>query len=291
MKVLITGGEGQLSKCLQNLLIEHGISFKAPTRQQLDIVRSESIEKFMDLYQPTVVINTAAYTAVDKAESESLLAYSVNSDAVASLAHICVNRDIKLIHISTDYVFDGTLNQFYSENSATNPLSVYGKSKLSGEQRFISSGVSGLIVRTSWLYSEYAHNFMKTILRLASERKELTIVSDQIGTPTYAGDLSKFLLHMLKRIEKNKNDSGIVHFANQGVASWYDFAFEICSLANISVNVEPLLSIEYPTPAVRPQISVLDCRKAGKDFGFVNRHWKLALIECLQKYHRTYVSD
>ena len=284
MKVLITGGSGQLSQCLQAVLTLNQVLFWAPDRQQLNICDANSVMQSISDYQPTVVINAAAYTAVDKAESDVQTAYAVNSEAVLTLSNICASQGIRLFHISTDYVFNGLLGDVYTEQSDTCPVSVYGKSKLAGEKHFFNSDVDGAIVRTSWLYSEYGNNFMKTIIRLAAERSELGIVSDQIGVPTYAGDLAEFLWHLLQKSQTDTINKTIFNFCNDGVASWYDFAFEICSKVKSSVKVKPILTVDYPTPAIRPRICVMNNQKASKELGFDNRHWKVALAICIEKY-------
>lgn len=284
MKVLITGGNGQLGRCLQDELKAQNIIFFAPSRAALDVQSDASLTAAFEQFQPTVVINAAAYTAVDKAESDRETAFSVNSDAVAALSLLCVQHDIPLYHVSTDYVFDGNSAARYVETSKTNPMSIYGQSKLAGESHFIASGVKGLIIRTSWLYSEYGNNFFKTMLRLAEAREELTVVTDQIGVPTYARDLARFLLHLIVNCQLFPSTLPIVHFCNNGVASWYDFAFDIMQQHKPEVSVRPISTVEYPTPARRPSASVMSNVKASKEFGFTNRHWRLALQECHTKF-------
>lgn len=282
MKVLITGGNGQLGLCLQNELNEQGIVFYAPAKQELDVLSFDSIVTVFDKFQPTIVINAAAYTAVDKAESDPQAAFSVNADAVAALSQLCAERGVTLYHVSTDYVFDGNQASRYDELAPTHPLSVYGQSKLAGEQGFLASGVKGLIVRTSWLYSEFGNNFFKTMLRLAEQRSELGIVTDQIGVPTYARDLARFIVQI--SLQNITSAQPVVHYCNDGVASWYDFAFAIMQLHKPQMFIKPIATAEYPTPAIRPILSVLNNTKATKVFGYGNRHWRLALQECFDRF-------
>ena len=224
-----------------------------------------------------MIVNCAAYTQVDKAESDQVAAQFTNAVAPAILASLCE----RFIHFSTDYVFNGYGFRPYNEASETNPSSVYGASKLAGESAVMTSNPSSVIIRTSWVYSDIGNNFVKTMLRLGKERKELRVVSDQIGTPTYAYDLAKLVVE--NGIDGWKFKSGIYHYSNEGVASWYDFAYEIMKIAKLSCKIIPIKSEEYPTSAKRPHYSVLDKTKIKNDLGIEIPHWKESLKLCLQK--------
>ena len=226
------------------------------------------------------VINCAAYTLVDQAENELELADQINHVAVAKLGEICKRKDIKLIHISTDYVFNGSKNTPYQESDPVDPLSVYGKTKLKGEQALENISPKGAIIRTSWVYSEFDQNFVKTMLRVGAERNKLSVIFDQIGTPTYATDLADAILKM---IDSNKlNDLEIYHYANEGVCSWYDFAKAIFEIKALPCNVTPIETKEYHVPAKRPQYSVLNKNKFKKTFGVQVPYWRDSLKKCLQ---------
>ena len=225
-----------------------------------------------------VIVNCAAYTAVDKAEKEPNQADAINHLAVKSLANIAKSQSIKLIHISTDYVFDGTAHKPYKESDSTNPQSVYGKTKLDGEQAMQAiNPVNSIIIRTSWVYSEFGNNFVKTMLRLGKERDELNVVCDQIGTPTNARDLAKAILETIPQLTNDNVE--IYHYSNAGVCSWYDFAQTIFEINNIKCQVKPIPSEAYPTPAKRPYYSVIDKGKIVKKFDLDINHWRTSLYQ------------
>jgi dTDP-4-dehydrorhamnose reductase len=283
MTCLILGGSGQLGRCLQDRMTALQLEYVAPGREQLDLQDAEALHSLFDTLKPQAVINAAAYTAVDKAEQEPQLAAEINHILPARLAQLCKAHAIPLIHISTDYVFDGTSCRPYAPSDPRDPVSVYGQTKAEGEKAVLQSGVKGGIIRTSWLYSEYGHNFVKTMLRLGAERPQLRIVADQVGTPTYAGDLADAILKMLYSADHSLSDADIYHFSNQGVASWYDFAWHICRLKGLSVEVQPIRTEDYPTPAQRPCYSVLNSTGFIDKFALSNRHWLEALEHCMTK--------
>ena len=279
-KILVTGSNGQLGKELQkitNLYADYEFIFH--DIDTLDICSPESIAAVIP-QDTSVIINCAAYTAVDKAETEELIAEKVNADGVRFLAAFAKKHNIHLIHISTDYVFDGKSHIPYKEIDKTNPVSAYGRTKLAGEQAIKLSGCNATIIRTSWLYSSFGNNFVKTILRLGSEREQLSIVSDQIGTPTYAADLASAIL---TACQKRKEGFYLYHFANEGVCSWYDFAKEILTLSKSSCKILPIETKDYPTLATRPAYSVFDKQKIKVDLDIEIPHWKDSLIICLQQ--------
>ncbi|MGC8764410.1 MAG: dTDP-4-dehydrorhamnose reductase [Brevinematia bacterium] len=282
MKILVTGAKGQLGNELREL------SFSAKDKEffftdieELDITDYESVESFVISNRIDLIINCAAYTAVDRAESEVELAYRINRDAVYKLAKAINKNNGVLIHISTDFVFDGSKNTPYVEEDSTNPISVYGKSKLEGENAAFSEARTLYVIRTSWLYSSYGNNFVKTIIRLAEERKKLNVVFDQVGTPTYASDLARTILVLTDKIEKGKKE--ILHFSNEGIASWYDFAVEICGMKGIECEIIPIETKDYPTPAKRPPYSVLNKKKIKSLLGIKIPYWKDSLSVCINK--------
>ncbi len=235
-------------------------------------------------HKPDVLINCAAYTAVDKAEEETVLADKINHISSEILAKNCAKHHCRFIHISTDYVFDGETNKPYSENDKCNPSSSYGKTKLLGEQAVMQNSPDSIILRTSWLYSEFGNNFMKTMIRLGNERPELKVVFDQIGTPTYAGALADGIIHiLLKHQQDNEWYSGIYHFSNQGVCSWYDFATWIMAEKKLDCKVFPIESHEFPTPVKRPHYSVLNKSKFENTFNFSIPHWTESAKRCIDK--------
>lgn len=262
MKLLITGANGMLARDLIVQLQKEGWPCAAFSKEELDITDAHSIEKQLLATLPEVVINCAAYTHVDQAETDDLQVKQVNQEGVAQLARLCKNTRSKLVHISTDFVFDGRRTAPYSESDVPNPLGIYGKTKWGGEQAILQLDFDYLIVRTSWLYGVDGKNFVKTILRLAKERAELQVVADQIGSPTWTADLAQALAHLLK-----VKASGLFHFSNQGQCSWYEFACEIMQTAyqqgmlSKKIPVRSIASADYPTPAKRPAFSVLDCQK------------------------------
>lgn len=280
-KILITGSNGQLGKELKKLESSFPqYEFVFLSREDLPIHHFELLRNFFKGYHPQYLINCAAYTAVDRAEAEKDLAFQVNAEAVGVMAAVCKEYNTKLIHISTDYVFDGTATKPYTEEAPTNPQSVYGASKLKGEQETLKFNPDAIIIRTAWVYSEFGKNFVKTMLKLMSEREEINVVSDQVGSPTYAADLAAAILQI---ISSEKWVPGIYHYSNDGVISWYDFAVAIKELSASSCKINPITTPQYPTPAKRPAYSVLDKSKIQSAFNIPEKNWKESLSVCLDK--------
>ena len=283
MKILIFGGSGQLGRCLQRELSSRGIQYLAPDRMGLDLALTEDFTTVLEKFTPDAVINAAAYTAVDKAEQDENSAYVLNAKFPERLAKVCGALSIPLYHISTDYVFDGTGCKPYTEQDLVAPVSIYGKSKLLGEQMVLKHSQYGAIIRTSWLYSEFGHNFMKTILRLSETNSKLAVVADQVGSPTYAGDLANAIIQIIQKTTENPPATEIYHYANYGVASWYDFAWHILHTTNSGTLLKPIKTEEYPTPAKRPPFSVLNSKKISEQFAVTNRHWLEAFTSAIQR--------
>lgn len=278
MKVLVTGANGQLGQCIQDVAKKHTeITWFFESSTTLDVTSKVVVEGFFRQHQPDVVINCAAYTAVDKAEEEPDKAYLINAEAVNYIAENCLANNTRLIHISTDFVFDGSSKIPYTPDATTQPLGVYGTSKLKGEEYIQQQLQNYCIVRTSWVYSNHGNNFMKTMLRLAASRTEISVVNDQIGCPTNAHDLAAFLV---AEVITSKN-TGVFHYSNQGEISWYTFAKAIFEVAKKEITVHPIPSSQYPTPAKRPTYSVLDCSKTIESFGVQIPNWKESLERCL----------
>ena len=284
-RVLVTGSNGQLGSELQEEVSKLSLTdspFFFTDRDVLDISNEEEIKNFINKNQINTIINCAAYTAVDKAEEDEESADKINHLAVKYLAQIAKEKNIQLIHVSTDYVFDGTNHKPYIESDVTNPNGVYGKTKLDGEKAMLEINPgNSIIIRTSWVYSSYGANFVKTMLRLGKERETLGVIFDQVGTPTYAKDLAKSILEILPKIKNEKVE--IYHYSNEGVCSWYDFAKTIFELSKTDCQVNPIETKEYPTPAKRPHYSLLNKTKIKEDFGITIPYWKLSLQQCLQK--------
>lgn len=277
MVVLVTGANGQLGQSIQFIANQYpNIQFIYTDYQELDITNFESCHTVFAKYKPQFCINTAAYTAVDKAESEAEKAHLINVIGPENLAKVCKEYNTILLHISTDFIFDGTSTQPYLETDIPNPKSVYGQTKLDGELAVQKNWEKHFIIRTSWVYSQFANNFMKTMLRLAQDRSELNVVSDQIGTPTNAVDLAKAILTI---VTSKKESYGVYNFSNEGVCSWYDFAVEIFKQNSINIQVNPIPTSAYPTPAQRPQYSVLDKSKIKTTFGIKINAWQEALAQ------------
>ncbi len=281
LKILVTGSNGQVGSELVSLSKAYKqYDFTFIDRNQLDLSNTEAITKYFSDKTFDVIINCAAYTAVDKAESESELADKINHQAVRTIAHIAKEQNITFIHISTDYVFDGKNNRPYIETDPTNPVSVYGKTKLAGEEAIFNiSPVKTIIIRTSWVYSSLGNNFVKSMLRLGRERESLGVIFDQVGTPTYAHDLAKMILEIIPSVQ-NKSPV-IFNYSNEGVTSWYDFAKEIFDHSGIQCVLNPITTAEYPTPAARPNYSLLNKNKIKNEFKITIPHWKDSLKECL----------
>lgn len=281
MNILVTGAHGQLGQEIQQAVRLQGSrhTYYFCDRDELDITDAQALQSFLTTHSIDLLINAAAYTAVDRAEQEPDLAEAINHRAVADMARLAKERGAFLIHISTDYVFSGDACTPYMEDAPTSPLGVYGKTKRLGEEAIEASEVDYLILRTAWLYSSFASNFVKTMHRLLSERTELGVVFDQVGTPTWAGDLADFLYHLVEGGRPQQR--GIYHFTNEGVCSWYDLAEAIRLHLGSSCHLRPIRSAEYPTPAQRPAYSVLDKARLKADFGLQLPHWQTSLERCL----------
>ena len=275
IKVLVTGGNGQLAQCLKDVVKHHkNLAVDFLDLPDLDITNQLQLASFFSKNKFDYCVNCAAYTAVDLAEEQSSLAYAVNAVGPKNLAEVCQKHQTTLIHISTDFVFDGQKQTPYLETDIPNPLGVYGASKWQGERNIQEVMETFFIVRTSWLYSEYGNNFMKTMLKLSETRDKISVVSDQFGSPTYAGDLAEVLL---KIILSSSKAYGLYHFSNSGAISWYDFAVEIFKQFGKTIEVKPIKTKDYPTAAKRPKYSVLKTTKIQEEFNLQVRHWKLSL--------------
>lgn len=281
-KILVTGSKGQLGSEIQLQSQDlTNYEFLFHDIDTLDLTDYTMLEKFIESHSPDIIINCAAYTNVDKAEKEPETAYLLNAEVPAKLALLASKYKSFLIHISTDYVFDGRNYRPYKENDLPNPLSVYARSKFAGEQGVLQFNDT-IVVRTSWLYSRFGHNFVKTMLKLGKERDALNIVFDQTGTPTNARDLAAVIMNITEFMSRGELLRGIFHFANEGLCSWYDFAKEIIDLAGYSCDVLPITSDKYPLPASRPNYTVLDKSKIKKTLNISIPHWKDSLAECLK---------
>lgn len=279
--ISVIGSSGQLASELKLLKDQYAqFTFHFIGQDIADISKIEEIEPHIELHKPDFIINCAAYTAVDKAESDQERAYAINEKGAKNLAELAKKNNSYLIHISTDFVFDGKKSSPYNEEDPTAPLSIYGQSKIKGEEMIRQSGCNFTIIRTSWLYSQFGNNFLKTMLRLGSEREQIHVVSDQIGTPTHCADLAEFILSHLLSLPKHKNT--IFHFSNEGVASWYDFAYEIMQMKKLPCSVVPIATAEYPTPAHRPSYSLMNKAKIKQTFHHTIPHWKESLRRCIQ---------
>ena len=271
---LITGSKGQLGTELAKLLPEAILTDVA----DLDITDEQAVKNYVKEHNVDTIINCAAYTAVDKAEDDADLAAKINIDGPRNLA----KSGAKDVHVSTDYVFDGTGHKPYQPEDEAHPISVYGKTKLAGENEVLKYADVAVIIRTAWLYSPYGNNFVKTMRRLGAERESLNVVADQIGTPTYAADLAQAIVQILPQM--NKANKGVYHFTNEGVCSWYDFARKIMELSGLSCKVNPIPSSAYPTKATRPFYSVLDKNKIKETFNITIPHWEEGLKQCLKQF-------
>jgi dTDP-4-dehydrorhamnose reductase len=278
-RILVTGGNGQLGSELKALASRYPFEFTFIDYAEVDLTDHRAIREFFGKNSFDHIINCAAYTAVDKAEEDKDLCKKVNADAVAVIAEMAKQQGSKLIHISTDYVFDGEFNQPVDENATPNPLSVYGKTKLEGEEHVRRILNDAIIIRTSWVYSTFGKNFVKTIAGLAKQRPELTVVSDQFGTPTYAKDLAVAIMSI---ITSDVDQPGIYNFTNEGSISWYDFAVAINDHYGFKCKIKPIKTFEYKTAAVRPKFSVLDKTKIKKTFNIDIPYWSHSLRECLK---------
>ena len=280
--ILVTGSMGQLGSEIKELSSNYNYNFFFTTRDDIDITSKDSIKEFCQTNSINVIINCAAYTAVDKAQSDIENADLVNRKAVKKLSIVAKELNIKLIHISTDYVFDGKNFKPYVEEFQTNPQSVYGKTKLDGEIELLDiNPLNSIIIRTSWVYSYYGNNFVKTMLRLGKEKEELGVIFDQVGTPTYAKDLAITILNIVPQIENSKVE--IYNYSNEGVLSWYDFAKEIMKMAKLNCKVKAIETYQYPTPAKRPHFSLLNKSKIKSKFNLEIPYWKDGLDDCLKR--------
>lgn len=279
MTILVTGANGQLGNQLKEVAqYSEDYNFFFTDLPELDISSEQGIEEALTEYQPQWIINCAAYTAVDKAEAEAELANKINAEAPALLARLADRFHCRLIHISTDYVFDGTRARPYREDNEKNPVGVYAQTKSLGEDLVLVNNPRSVVIRTSWLYSAFGHNFMKTVIRLAKEKGNLRIVADQVGTPTYAGDLATTILQIIDV----DCPPGVYHFSNEGVCSWYDFAKAIIELQGIEATIEPITTKDFPTAAPRPHYSVLDKSLLKLTLGITIPYWRDSLKVCLK---------
>lgn len=283
--ILVTGANGQLGNEVRLLAQLHPqFIFFFTDVDTLDICDKESVMAYMVSNKIDYVLNCAAYTAVDAAEDNSALCDRINRDAVANLGEAAARVGAKVIHVSTDYVFDGTSCKPYRENDQTCPVSAYGRSKLAGEEALLAVCADSVVIRTAWLYSPFGNNFVKTMLRLGKEKEKLTVVFDQVGTPTYAADLAAAMLSVIENAEKGSFQSGVYHYSNEGVCSWYDFTVKIHQLAGITdCKVLPVGSDSYPTKARRPHYSVLDKSKIKDAYQLEIPHWEASLRICLER--------
>lgn len=282
MVILVTGANGQLGQAIQAIAKKHtNYNFIFCSSADLDITNSQNCQDIFSKYKPNFCINAAAYTAVDKAESEPEKAALINVFGAKNLAEVCQKNNAILLHVSTDFVFDGNTSKPYTEEDIPNPTGVYGKTKLDGEKAIQDVFDNYFIVRTSWVYSDFGNNFMKTMLRLASERDSISVVNDQIGTPTHALDLAEALLKIIISKDKNptKKDFGIYNFSNEGQCLWYDFAKKIFEINAIDINLISIPSAQFPTPAKRPKFSVLDKTKIKMTFDILIENWETALLK------------
>jgi len=281
-KVLVTGANGQLGWELQQAAKANpNFEFIFLDRSAMDLSNPDGLLKIIESYAPSAIINTAAYTAVDKAETEKSLAHIINAEAVAELASIAKNKNIPFITYSTDYVFSGNAAIPYVTDTQLAPVNYYGKTKADGEQMALAANPDSIIIRTSWVFSSHGNNFVKTMIRLMKERDSLNIVGDQQGRPTYARDLATASIQILNALNLGLPIKGIYHFANTGETTWFDFAQKIKELAGLECTLTPINSDQFQTPAKRPNYSVLDTQKIEKELNLHIPHWELALSDCI----------
>ncbi len=279
---LVTGSNGQLGSELKKLSSNYEYNFIFTCKDELDITNKIDLAKFIEKNNIDIIINCAAYTAVDKAENEKKLADDINHIAVKNLAQIAKDKNIKLVHVSTDYVFAGKHYKSYKENDTTNPQSIYGKTKLDGENAMMDiNPLNSIIIRTSWIYSSYGNNFVKTMLRLGKRKKELDVVCDQVGTPTYAKDLARVIFDILPKIQNKQVE--IYNYSNEGVLSWFDFAKEIMKMAKLDCKINSIETQDYSTTVARPHFSLLNKSKIKKEFDIIIPYWKDSLDKCLKE--------
>jgi dTDP-4-dehydrorhamnose reductase len=285
-KIVVTGANGQLGKEIKVASQNYpAFDFIFVSREELPVDNPEIINQFFEKNQPSFCINCAAYTAVDKAETDKQTAYAVNAEAVAALAFACKTFHTKLVHISTDYVFDGTSSIPLTEDDLTNPINIYGASKLEGEKLAFEKNRDAIVIRTSWVYSEFGNNFVKTMMRLMNERKEINVVADQFGAPTYAASLADAILVIINNAQTSIANwkPGIYHYSNTGKISWFDFAVAIKKLINSECTINPVPTEKYPTPAKRPSFSLLDTKKIQQTFHINIPAWEDGLQKCLSR--------
>jgi dTDP-4-dehydrorhamnose reductase len=278
--ILITGSNGQLGNEMQQAAVRFpDFNYIYTDVAELDICDKGALDAFVKANNVNVIVNCAAYTAVDKAEDDVELCYKINRDAVRNIAEVATKNKVKVVHVSTDYVFDGTNYLPYTEDMPVCPATVYGKSKLEGEQALLENCKESVILRTAWLYSSFGNNFVKTMMKLGVERDSLGVIFDQVGTPTYAADLADAILQLLS----NKTFvPGIYHFSDEGVCSWYDFTKTIHRMANITCDVKPIETKDYPALTPRPHFSVLNKGKIKSTYGISIPHWEASLEKCIQ---------
>ncbi len=282
-KILVTGANGQLANEIKVIAPHYPqYEFLFTTKEELPIENTEAVKSFFEKNKIDYCINCAAYTAVDKAESEREKAYLINADAAGNLAGICNIHQTKLIHISTDYVYDGSTNIPLKEDSKTAPVNVYGASKLKGEELALEKNPYTVIIRTSWVYSSFGNNFVKTMLRLFKEKTEINVVADQYGCPTYAADLAEVIMKFVEEMQTGKQFAGIFNYCNEGTTNWFEFANEIKFLENSNCIINPIPTSSYKTPANRPLYSVLDTSKIKESLEISIPYWKESLKKCLR---------
>ena len=283
--ILITGSKGQLGNEMQQAAVRFpAFNYIYTDVAELDICDKSALDAFVKANNVNVIVNCAAYTAVDKAEDDVELCYKINRDAVRNIAEVANDNKVKVVHVSTDYVFDGTNYLPYTEDMPVCPATVYGKSKLEGEQALLENCKESVILRTAWLYSSFGNNFVKTMMKLGTERDSLGVIFDQVGTPTYAADLADAILQLLR------NETfvpGIYHFSDEGVCSWYDFTKTIHRMANITCDVKPIETKDYPARTPRPHFSVLNKGKIKSTYGISIPHWEVSLEKCVQLIHNS----
>ena len=283
-KLLVTGANGQLGWELGQLAKAYpAFEFVLVDRSQLDLAFPETFEKIIQTIAPDCIINTAAYTAVDKSETEKALSYTVNATAVQTLASICKKLAIPFMTYSTDYVFDGEATEPYASSTKVDPVNYYGSTKAAGETLAMEANEDAIIIRTSWVFSSHGNNFVKTMLRLMKERASLNIVADQKGRPTYAKDLAMATMKIIEALHAGKTIKGIYHFANQGETTWYDFAAKIKAIAGLTCDLQPIETKDFPTPAKRPAYSVLDTSRIEEALSLSIPHWEDALTSCMKE--------
>jgi dTDP-4-dehydrorhamnose reductase len=283
MNIAVTGANGQLGSAIHRLSGAYPFTFFFTDAETLDITDAKAVRNYLRSNAIDAVINTAAYTAVDKAESDEEAALRINGEAVRNLGLAAAESHCRLIHISTDYVFNGIGRRPYTESDPTCPVSAYGRTKLAGEQAIQESGAEAIILRTAWLYAETGNNFLHTMLRLGRERSEVRVVTDQRGTPTSANDLAQAILTILQQAEQGVFKAGLYHYSAEGECSWYDFAARIMELAQLPCRVLPITTADYPTPAARPTYSVLDKSKIKEAYGLHIPNWEESLQKVIEK--------